>query len=115
MSNSATGDFVDLAFGEVIVRFCGTYEPGSPDVHTLPNGDPGYPGSPSDFIWESAWIGELDVTDLVSELLDVDDDDLADRLVERYELEHDGGDDEPSSDEIDAYRERHGLDDGSVL
>lgn len=53
------------------------YSPGTPDVHYLPNGDPGYPGDPEEFTVNKVFIfvgptpvnpeAWLDITDLVIE------------------------------------------------
>lgn len=89
-----TGDFVDITFGELTIRFCGCYTPGDSGRHTLSNGDPGYPGTPAEFEWETAWLGETEVTDFVNELLELDDDRLHEKLLEQAE--------EDASDEPDA-------------
>lgn len=108
-----TGDFVDLVFGEVTIRFCGHYTPGDPGKHTMNNGDPGYPPTPSDFEWDAAWIGELEVTEMVNELMSLGDDALlTDRLVAEYEanLHHEQEEDfqEPLPDEDDSLGCRAG-------
>ena len=41
-----------------------TYSPGTPDVHYLRNGDPGYPGEPPEVDWTAKWNSE-DVTDAI--------------------------------------------------
>lgn len=94
---------VDLVFGEVTIRFSGVYTPGDPGRHTLPNGDPGYPPTPSEFEWDKAFIGELEVTEMVEELLALDFEELCSKLLERCEEaeadDADGEDfDEPADD-----------------
>jgi hypothetical protein len=98
-------DTVDIAFGELTIRFSGRYSEGEDDVYTLPNGDPGYPGVPSSFEWEVAHLLDAsgrpsaEVTDFISELLSLDDDSLADKLVEAHE-ESLEDDDEPHADDL---------------
>lgn len=46
--------------GEVIVAYVkNEYEPGTPDVRYLPNGDPGYPGYPGYNYWRFLSIDEI--------------------------------------------------------
>ena len=46
--------------GECIVAYVkNEYEPGTPDVHYLPNGDPGYPGEPGYDYWRFLSIEEI--------------------------------------------------------
>ena len=37
------------------------YEPGRPGVHTLPNGDPGYPDDPPQLQVCEVWVGDTDI------------------------------------------------------
>lgn len=99
-------DTVDLVFGELTIRFSGHYSEGEDDVHTLRNGDPGYPGTPSSFEWEVAHLLDeagrptVEVTDFVSELLSLTDDGLAEQLVEAHEEALEAEDDEPHADDL---------------
>lgn len=45
MSNHATS----FTFGNQTLRATFDYSPGTPDVHYMANGDPGYPGDPEEF------------------------------------------------------------------
>lgn len=45
--------------GDVIAVAIREYDPGSPDVHYLPNGDPGYPGDPGYDFYRFATLKEL--------------------------------------------------------
>jgi hypothetical protein len=90
---------VDLTFGEVTIRFSGVYTPGDSGRHTLPNGDPGYPPTPSEFEWDAAHIGELEVTEMVEELVGLNFDELCSKLLERVEEEADEDFDEPRRDD----------------
>lgn len=98
-----TGDFVDLVFGEVTIRFCGCYSPGDPGQHTLSNGDPGYPPTPSEFEWETAWLGDVEVTEMVNQLMGLSEDELAECLIQKYEesVVEDEDIDPPSNDDSD--------------
>ena len=70
--------FVEIEVGGQQLRCEYDYSPGTPDVHYLPNGDPGYPGDPEEFTvnrvtifvgptpaYPQAW---LDITDLIEEV-----------------------------------------------
>lgn len=96
---------VDLTFGEVTIRFSGVYTPGDEGRHTLPNGDPGHPPTPSEFEWDKAFIGELEVTEMVAELVALEFDGLASKLLEKceeQEREDEAEDfDEPRDDDSD--------------
>lgn len=106
----ATTSHVDLPLGEVVIRFSGHYTKADPGVHTLPNGDPGYPGTPSEFAWETAHLlldegrKSLEVTDFIYELLNLGHEELASALLEAYEDEVEAEDDEPSEDDIADFR-----------
>ena len=72
--------FLTLSLGGQDLRLEYDYSPGTPDVHYLPNGDPGYPGDPEELTVtkvELAVAGSvqtglgdswLDITELLSEL-----------------------------------------------
>jgi hypothetical protein len=44
----------------------GDYEQGEAECWTLPNGDPGYPGSASSFVINSVTLDAADITELIS-------------------------------------------------
>lgn len=90
---------VDLTFGEVTIRFSGVYTPGDEGCHTLPNGDPGHPPTPAEFEWDKAFIGELEVTEMVAELVALDFDGLAQKVLEACEEQLRGEADEPAEPE----------------
>ena len=66
---------IGITLNEQSLTVTGNYEPEDRGVHTYPNGDPGYPGTSSDFevetiIWNKPipLVGgsiEYDVTDLI--------------------------------------------------
>ena len=64
-----------------------TYEPGEPEVHTLPNGDPGYPGSSATVDIEHAWAIFTDVTGEQREvdIFSIIDIDLESVILENHE------------------------------
>lgn len=77
-TKSTEAPFIEIEVGWQQLRCEYDYSPGSPDVHTLPNGDPGYPGDPEEFtvnrvtifvgptpVNPEAW---LDITDLIEEV-----------------------------------------------
>ena len=54
--------------GELEVDVTGEYTPSTPDVHYLPNGDPGYPGDASEFdVTKAEWTYEhkFDLKDML--------------------------------------------------
>lgn len=61
---------------DLVVSVGFTYDPGDPGVHTYPNGDPGYPGTPSEVSIEEIWIGEHDLFAVLSE-------DVIDKMEEK--------------------------------
>lgn len=52
----------------LILEVEGVYYPGEPMIWTLPNGDPGYPGSPSEFHIEDIKIIKGTLLDLIDHL-----------------------------------------------
>lgn len=86
---------IELVVGETPLRVIADYSPGRPGVHTLPNGDPGYPDDPDEFWIETVeakingfWA---DVTDLLQACgVDLEDFDSAlvsavyDRMCEQH-------------------------------
>jgi len=66
---------------QIEVKF--DYTPADPGVHTLPNGDPGYPPSPEEVEIISIHWGDIDVTDLVFEFLEMDQLEFEDKVVEQ--------------------------------
>lgn len=64
---------LNIEMGELTLEVEATYRPGTPDVHTLPNGDPGYPGDPPELDIDSVTLvtplGErLDVYQFLDDL-----------------------------------------------
>ena len=72
---------------ELEVKF--DYTPEDPGVHTLPNGDPGYPPSPEsiDEIISIKW-GDIDVTDLVYEYFELDQMQFEEMLIDELKENH---------------------------
>jgi len=66
---------------QIEVKF--DYTPADPGVHTLPNGDPGYPPSPEEVEIISIHWGDTDVTDLVFEFFGMDQLEFEDKVVEQ--------------------------------
>lgn len=66
---------------QIEVKF--DYTPADPGVHTLPNGDPGYPPNPEEVEIISIHWGDTDVTDLVFEFLEMDQLEFEDKVVEQ--------------------------------
>ena len=53
---------------ELIIEIEGTYYPEEPMIWALPNGDPGYPGSPSEFEIQDIKITKGNLCDLIDYL-----------------------------------------------
>jgi hypothetical protein len=53
---------------ELTIEIEGTYYPEEPMIWTLPNGDPGYPGSPSEFEIQDIKITKGNLCDLIDYL-----------------------------------------------
>lgn len=49
----------------------GSYDEGYPELHTYPNGDPGYPEEPPSFYADKVFYKNVEVTELISTLEDL--------------------------------------------
>lgn len=91
--------FVEIEVGGHQLRCEYDYTPGRPGVHTMPNGDPGYPDDPEEFVVSriSIFVGLtpthplswLDITDLVVELTDEEGGIVGPLALEAFQLELD--------------------------
>lgn len=59
---------VSIYLGELELEITGFYIPCDPMVHTYSNGDPGYPGAPSEFEIEKIKFKGTEIIDLIQEL-----------------------------------------------
>lgn len=64
---------IHLTIGGLALVVEADYEAGSPDVHYLSNGDPGYPGNPEQLEITSVKHGELELIGLIEDLIDLSD------------------------------------------
>lgn len=72
---------------DLILEIEGTYYPEEPMVWTLPNGDPGYPGSPTELVINNIKITKGTLLDLIDNLngnLDLWEY-LTEKTIEKYE------------------------------
>ena len=82
----------EITLGTVVLDVFGEYTPAEPMVHTEQNGDPGHPGSPSEFDISKIEHHGYDVTSLIDELENLISEDtvdiwnaLTDRAIEEIE------------------------------
>ncbi len=85
----------DYEYGDnLIIEFHYSYEPGEPEVWTLPNGDPGHPGSGPEVNLYKAMLVLSDMNDvrikvdiwpLLEHLYDIDTDDVEQEIIDYHE------------------------------
>jgi len=78
---------VQLRIDRELIYVTGKYTPEEYGLHTYPNGDPGYPGTPSEFHiekieWETV-NGTIDITSLIFTLEDLDLEELICDKIEK--------------------------------
>ena len=99
--------------GEMIdVDVKGTYVPGMPGVHTLPNGDPGYEAEPAEVYISSVLDSDKKHIELTAKELDMAEEGLFEDASDKIDFD-DSDDEDDDSGEVnfDDDREEIDLDD----
>lgn len=77
-------NILSFPVGEATYLVTFTHSPGTPDVRTLPNGDPGYPGDPPEFFVDAVTHRGIDITELLLQCSDSGDA-IPQPFIERFQ------------------------------
>lgn len=96
---------VDFCHDGIDYEVEGDYSPGTPDVHYLANGDPGYPGDPPEFEIEKVEADGKPLTDDEIQAL-CDDDKWLDKAYEKAGEAYADSIEDAAESRAEAARER---------